>query len=637
MKRRSFIKSSVFASSCMLVFPSVVHSIGLSKNITNHDKITGLATSLLKKWCVGLYANQTNKPGDKVADGGIYSPGDQAYLGRCADAIYPFLWMARHTNDEKYIVAAKKVYAWEQNNCWTEKYGCWFDPPGKPDGWKSISVFSAITKMEAIEHYPDLLGEETIREWKKRLRRVAEYIYKTFHVEHANINYPATATFALFKLGEMFNEDKYIAKAAKIADGIMSYFTPEGFFYGEGGRHVNKDGQYPIDLGYNVEESLPALAHYSRLSGNKELHEKVLKAMKVHLEFMLPSGGWDNSWGTRNFKWTMWGSRTSDGCHAGYYLFADKEPVFAEAVYRNLKCLEACTHNNILTSGPNEYLAKATPSTYHTFDHAKALTTLLNMTPPEISQPQTILPREKEYGVKKYDDINTILFSKGPWRGTVTGYNVDYYNKTNGHCSGGALSCLYHTRLGMLSAASMTEYRRWEKYNMLDEKSIENFMCLTPRLELVIEGKPVYRNISDYQAEIEFHETQEELLINTKSRLVSGKQNIPEAGSPVVSVNYKITGSSIAITIGINKKIEQGDLTFIFPLVCSSVDHVTLNGNSANLKNRHGTLAVESNYLLTSPISIEKRVYNFIPGLQAYPIEIDCSELQEKKLSLLLS
>ena len=298
------------ASSSLLLLPSLSQSYTQDNVRKSKDKINVLAVSLLKKWCQGLYANQTNSPGNKETDGGIYSPGDKAYLGRCADALYPFLWMAQHTNDEKYVIAAKKVYAWEQNNCWNEEYGCWFNDPGKPDGWKSISVFSAITKMEAIEHYPHLLGEDTITEWKNRLSRVAEYLHKTFHIDYANINYPATATFALFKLGKMLDEEKYIQKAATLADGIMDYFTADGLFFGEGGRKVNSDRQYPVDLGYNVEESLPALAHYCQLAGNKVLYGMVLQSMKVHLEFMLPNGGWDNSWGTRSFKWTMWGSRT---------------------------------------------------------------------------------------------------------------------------------------------------------------------------------------------------------------------------------------------------------------------------------------------------------------------------------------
>ena len=172
---------------------------------------------------------------------------------------------------------------------------------------------------------------------------------------------------------------------------------------------------------------------------------------------------------------------------------------------------------------------------------------------------------------------------------------------------------------------------------MLDEKTVDNFMCLTPRVELLIEGKPVYRNISDYQSEIEFRETEEELLIKCKSRLVSGKHQIPEAGATIVFVDYKINESSITIAIRINEKPVEGKLSYIFPLVCSSLDQISLSKNSLNLKNSNGSLVLESNYALLTPIPVDKRVYNFIPGLQAYPIEIDCSNLQKKELLLRLS
>jgi hypothetical protein len=414
----------------------------------------------------------------------------------------------------------------------------------------------------------------------------------------------------------------------------MNYFTPEGLFYGEGGREMNTDGQYPIDLAYNVEESLPAMAHYSQLSDNEALFEKVINSMKVHLEFMLPNGAWDNSWGTRSFKSTMWGSRTSDGCHAAYYRFADREAVFAEAVYRNLQCLASSTYDNILHSGPDEHAAKVAPSIHHTFEHAKALTALVNMKAPEKKCFKAILPREKEYGIRKFSDINTILFSKGPWRGTVTAYGVRNKGTINGHPSGGALSCLYHSQLEMISAASMTQYNRWEKYNMLDQEKVENFMCLTPRLELVVDDELIYRNISDLHSELASHENEKELIINTKSRLVNGDQENPEAGAVEVSIKYTISHDTFAIEIGTNSEPQKGKLYFIFPLICSSSDKIDFSKNTFTMRNANGSLLVESNYALHKTLPLDKRVYNFVPGLQAYPIEIDCSLLHKQKLLL---
>jgi len=491
-----------------------------------------------------------------------------------------------------------------------------------------------MTKVEAIEHYPDLLGDETVREWKEKLHRAAEYIYQNFGIDFGNINYPAATTLVLYKLGVLFNEDKYIKKADVIAEGLLDYFTPDGLFFGEGGRNRNAEGQYPIDLGYNVEESLPAMALYCRLSGTKELYAKVLKSMNVHLEFILPNGGWDNSWGTRNFKWTLWGSRTSDGCHPGYYAFSEDEPVFAEAVYRNLKCLKASTSDNLLHSGPHEFIEGILPSTHHAFDHAKALVSLLHVDKPEITDPVYVLPREKVSGIKKFDSINTILFSKGPWRGTVTAYNVNYKNNTGGHASGGALSLLYHMQTGMVSAASMTEYQRWERHNMLDEKKVENFMNLTPRLELTTEDNRVYRNINDFDAKISHAETGDEMILNTQSRLVNESQNAPEEGTPDIFIDYKVKKDIFNIEIAVDKPVTKGKLRFIFPVVCSAHDKISLSDDFFKLKNNRGSLTMKSNYKLASSIDESQRVYNFVPGLQAFPLEIDCSEIHEKKLVL---
>lgn len=62
--------------------------------------------------------------------------------------------------------------------------------------------------------------------------------------------------------------------------------------------------------------------------------------MNTHLEFMLPDGAWDNSWGTRSFKWTYWGGRTSDGFMGGYYAMAEQHPEYLEAIRRNIRLLK---------------------------------------------------------------------------------------------------------------------------------------------------------------------------------------------------------------------------------------------------------------------------------------------------------
>ena len=463
----------------------------------------------------------------------------------------------------------------------------------------------------------------------------AEFVHRTFHLDYGNINYPATATYALFQLGKMFNEDKYLAKAAELADGFLARFTPDGLLWGEGGQQATSRDRIRSTWATTWKRAFRRWPSTASYLDHEALLEKVATSLQIHLEFMLPNGGWDNSWGTRNFKWTLWGSRTSDGCHPGYYLCADKHPYFAEAVYRNLKCLEASTHENILTSGPHEHLAGVSPSIHHTFEHAKALTKLLHTAPPVTGKQEELLPREKEYGIKKYDSINTVLFSKGPWRGTVTGYNYLYKEKQHdGHCSGGALSCLYHMDVGIVSVASMTEYQRWESQNMLSQEHVKHFICLTPRLELGLPGGQLYRNISDHQAQIRIVETDEELRIRAKAKLVTGEQIEPELGSPQVAITYRITRNAFEIFLRLDQAVEKGSLTYFFPVVCSSEDKVTVKSNRLTVRNSCGILSVESNHVIQTPIPADQRGYNFVPGLQAFPIHLDCSNLHQKNYVL---
>ena len=98
--------------------------------------------------------------------------------------------------------------------------------------------------------------------------------------------------------------------------------------------------------------------------------------MKTHMEFMLPDGAWDNSWGSRNYKWSWWGSRTSDGCHPGFVLMPKFDPRFREVARRNLELMAACTHDGLLYGGPDYFAHGDLPCIHHTFTHAKALATV---------------------------------------------------------------------------------------------------------------------------------------------------------------------------------------------------------------------------------------------------------------------
>ena len=116
----------------------------------------------------------------------------------------------------------------------------------------------------------------------------------------------------------------------------------------------------PIDIGYNVEESIPSLIKYAAgVRDDRPALDKLTEVLRRQLAFMLPDGAWDNSFGSRNNKWTYYGSphlRRLPG-----RLCAPRRPRpgrFAEAALRNTLLMQS-----LLLRRPALRRRAATPST----------------------------------------------------------------------------------------------------------------------------------------------------------------------------------------------------------------------------------------------------------------------------------
>ena len=157
---------------------------------------------------------------------------------------------------------------------------------------------------EGLKNHGALLDNNFKSELTARLKRAGDYICTNFNMEYGNINYPVTGAYALSLLGEMLDEPKFKAKSKELAHETLRFITvKDSFLSGEGGPLYNpsKKGCFSVDLGYNVEESLPSLVMYGLLTKDEEVLNAVVRSMQTHMEFMLPDGAWDNSWGTRDF------------------------------------------------------------------------------------------------------------------------------------------------------------------------------------------------------------------------------------------------------------------------------------------------------------------------------------------------
>lgn len=634
--RRNFLRLSGIAASGILMPRNIdVHILDLAHDPLFNDTVAhdpgnlhSLAYDLLKRWGDGLLAVQVTDPKLKGVYGGMLCPACANVHGRGADAIFPLMYLAHRTKNKKYQDAAMRLYDWMENKV-SMPDGSWVSEIVVSD-WTGISVFTAIMLAETLTHFGHMFDTPTKQTWDARLKKAAEFLYRDFTIHTGNINYPIACSYALALIGTYFNEPKFLARGKELAYESLKYFTPnDNLLYGEG--HPEKEptpkGCYSVDLGYNVEESLQALALYAKLTKDKSVFDVVLRSMQAHAEFMLPDGGWDNSWGTRNFKWTYWGSRTSDGCQPAYAIMAEYNPAFYQVALRNTQLLSRCTHNGLLHGGPHYVRHGEVPCLHHTFCHSKALAALLIKTDQKHTAKAAQLPRLKEYGVKTFPDIQTWLIAKGQWRGTVTGYDEEYLMKS-GHASGGALSMLWHKKVGPVITASMTIYQLVENFNMQRDKD-PNSMCLTPRFEMV-QDKHIYTNIHDLKAEVKNSISGNDIIFETHSALVDDSQ-LPYNKTRIgCAIKYSFGDELFTINAGCDAG-EDTNVKYILPIISTNDEKTTvLSSTKLKIEKVGGVLNVESNTPFTIAPTKNGRVFNFVPGMEAIPLVFGSKKVEVK-------
>ena len=276
---------------------------------------------LLKEWCEALLRLQITGTGSSRLDGAILCPSCGKIHGRCFEAMYPFLSQVERDPDHDWIAASMALFDWVEATL-SLPSGAFLNDIDSD--WVGTTVFSTIQLVDCITFYGHLIPLEYKQRILVRIRKAADFLHDFDSLLQNNINYPITNALALHLCGQLLEESRYIEKAKKFASVAKTVVTENGLIFGEGVPRTRKSrkGCVSVDIGYNVEETLPSLALYGFVSGDEEASLLAKQSLQAHLAFFLEDGGWDNSFGTRNFKWSYWGSRTSDGCLVGYLLYA---------------------------------------------------------------------------------------------------------------------------------------------------------------------------------------------------------------------------------------------------------------------------------------------------------------------------
>ncbi len=512
---------------------------------------------LLIEYCDSLISLQ-NKSRDKAFKGGIFCRACKMFHGRCPDAVYGFLVAAKITGNEKYVRAAKSVFDYGENLFCND--GAMYNDAQA--NWRYTSTFHLVSLIESLKTGKTLLGKTYEKKFRERARKISEWLYDNLdEFSPAHINYPCYNGYAMALAGKFFNEEKYCVRAERLINYAMEHISENGLLYGESLPHDKKSekGALSVDIGYNVEESVPALVKYAVLTENETMKDRLVKIVRSHLDFMFPDGGWDNSFGVRNNKWTYWGSRTSDGCAPMFLLLADRDVSFAEAALRNTEMLEKCSGDGFLYGGPHYRKHGEHACTHHAFEKINSLAFAIENTDEKYLAPvkRTTIPSDGGDSFRYYPEILTYKMAKGNYLATVTDNDFNVF--FSWHATGGTLTALYGKNAGPMIMGSVTDYKLVEPTNMQQCLDVKRHRSLVPRF---VSSENGINYCSSYysKASVSYACTDGVYTISVKTGVTSVYNKDLQGYAPEISYSLSENGMNVSA------KNVKG-IKFILPLI----------------------------------------------------------------------
>ena len=429
---------------------------------------------LLLTWCDTMEKHIVSGLCDSNLDGGILCPACHRIHGRCADSLPAFLFLARETGEEHYRESGERIFDWSERNMKREDGSLYND---SNSSWRGITVFSLNSLALALDECEK--GTPLYEKIKASMLEKAEFVASDmFFGFHPNVNYFACAPEALYRAYLVFGNEKFREKAEFYYGYVMeNYITSDDMIFGEGHPYRGENGALPFDMGYNLEESLSGLAEYAFLTGDKKKLDRAAALMRKGLEFMLPDGAVDNSWGSRSNKWTYYGSRTSDGMQPGLVSVSELDTMFSEAAERNFRVMERCTVNGLLAGGLMYGKSGEPICVHHSITHSKALLAMAK----HFEYRKGALPCDAARYLIHIPEADTYRAVRGDW--FLTAANSAYASKDDySPGSGGAATLVYHREAGALLSGSPLSYRCSEPNNMQYPRHQNNTDCTSVRI-----------------------------------------------------------------------------------------------------------------------------------------------------------
>jgi hypothetical protein len=478
---------------------------------------------------------------------------------RAAEAMYPFYISWTLTHNDSFLLATKKAAAWlirqqQPNGSWKET----------PEEWTGTTTDQLLMMLLTYEGLRSQLNATEREQWVVAMGKAADYLYRVMSPEFASINYVATTTASLAKAGQVLRIPWFTEKARSLARRVNAKFDNDGFLNGEGGKsHRNKMG---VDLGYNMEMSLWGLGLYAKITGDTVVNNSVKKALRSHVYFVYPDGSLDASWGIRSNKWTGYGSGTSDGCQVLFSLYADIDPVYANASLRNLAFIEQnITRSGLLGYGPmHDQVFNEAACIYPTFTKAKNIAMAYTFETKQV-RPKASIPSDKTNWMRLFPTVDVALIRTNKLMATITGYRYkDQLAGSKGKYmfrpTGGAMSHVWLKDWGFVQASSPTIYTRPEPMSFPEAPGV---LPLTPRIEYT-DTAGYFTNLFEFDAHLSAETKNKAYMVQASGEL---KDKEWLTGGVGYDLGYRFTDSGYEKTVTLHYHDAWPAINIIEPFI----------------------------------------------------------------------
>ena len=546
------------------------------------------AQALFDTWAEALLALRVRGTGHPTLDGALLCPACCLCHGRAIDAVWPFAWAWARTGDGRFLDAAKGLVTWGRNTLERPGGGYLSDMNG---GWRGTTIFAQTALGKALLAFGDRLDPATLAEWRGVFDRQTRWIHAWMDNPQlvVNVNYRGGFALAMEIAYAIDGDPAHRASGDREARRVMGCIGADGLLWGEAKplEAFSRRGYHGVDFGYNMEETLPAMLEWAERRGDPDALARLVACGAAHLDLVLPDGGIDNSFGSRAYKWTWWGGRTSDGCIPLYAALARHGVAgAARACELTLGIYRRATdsRSGLLSGGLDYEAAGEPPCSHHAFCTIKTLPEFLDNPPPPAAG---ALLAERPFGLKRFSSIEAAIAGVGPWRASASANDMYFVDDNGKSTGGGSLTLLHHREAGPVFAASMAEWSIVEFPNMQEQLHDDTIRCLTPRLE-----SPDGRHKSVYDDQVAFDASPCEgggVRFSAHGKLRDRGEDIDAHVGPF-SLEWTIGEDRVTAAA-----VAGREAVFHVPVLARPEDKVEVRGALATIAKRAGTLSLRAN------------------------------------------